>query len=110
LGQQDRQRIIALFKRLADDGDIASREHFKCLGKKGKGLWEFKRFQIRFLGDYRSGGRFLVAHGVCKKKDELDDSDIEKAVRILAEGDERERLEKQADPASKGQDRKGVKR
>ena len=108
LTKEDQQRVVALFKRLSDHGDIASREHFKCLGKKGKSLWEFKRFQIRFLGDYRPGGRFLVAHGVRKKKNELDDSDIEKAVRILAEHDERERIE--AEKAEARRDRKGVKK
>ncbi len=87
----ERQRILALFKRLADTGDIASREHFKSLGKSGDNLWEFKRFQIRFLGDYRPGGRFVVALGLRKKTDELKRSDIEKASRILAEHDEQER-------------------
>jgi hypothetical protein len=109
LKKEDRQRVAALFKRLANNGDIASREHFKCLGKRGRGLWEFKRFQIRFLGDYRPGGRFLIAHGVRKKKNELDDSDIEKAVRILAEHDERERIEAEK-PEAKRLDRKGVKK
>jgi hypothetical protein len=95
LSRADRQKVIALFKRLADAGDIASREHFKCLGRSGEGLWEFKRFQIRFLGDYRSGGRFLVAHRVVKKKDALDPEEIRRAVRILAEHDDRERQEQE---------------
>lgn len=69
-------------------GDIASREHFKSLGKSGGNLWEFKRFQLRFLGDYRPGGRFVVALGLLKKTDDLKRSDIEKASRILAEHDE----------------------
>lgn len=81
--------MLALFKRLAETGDIASREHFKCLGKRGSNLWEFKRFQLRFIGDYRPGGRFLVALGLRKKRDQLDDSDIKKAARILAEHDQR---------------------
>lgn len=87
----ERQRMLALFKRLADTGDIASREHFKSLGKSGDNLWEFKRFQIRFLGDYRPGGRFVVALGLRKKTDALKRSDIEKASRILAEHDEQDR-------------------
>jgi hypothetical protein len=87
----ERQKVLALFKRLADTGDIASREHFKSLGKSGGNLWEFKRFQLRFLGDYRPGGRFVVALGVRKKKDDLSDSDIKKASRILAEHDEQGR-------------------
>lgn len=87
----DRQKVGVLFKRLADKGDITSREHFKCLGKSGGGLWEFKRHQIRFIGDYRPGGRFVIALGVRKKRDELNPADIKKAQRILAEHDARER-------------------
>jgi mRNA-degrading endonuclease RelE of RelBE toxin-antitoxin system len=90
LSRGERQRILALFKRLADTGDIASREHFKSLGKSGDNLWEFKRSQFRFLGDYRPGGRFVVALGLQKKKDDLNRSDIEKASRILAEHDEQD--------------------
>jgi hypothetical protein len=93
LSREERQRVLALFKRLADVGDIASREHFKSLGKSGDNLWEFKRSQLRFLGDYRPGGRFIVALGLRKKKDVLNRSDIEKASRILAEHDERSGME-----------------
>ncbi|HLX06714.1 MAG TPA: type II toxin-antitoxin system RelE/ParE family toxin [Thermoanaerobaculia bacterium] len=89
LSREDRQKVLALFKRLADAGAIANREHFKCLGGRGGNLWEFKRFQLRFLGDYRPGGRFLVAIGLRKKKDDLSDADIRKAARILAEHDQR---------------------
>jgi hypothetical protein len=91
LSCKERQKILALFKRLADTGDIASREHFKCLGKNGDNLWEFKCFQLRFLGDYRPGGRFVVALGLRKKKDDHSDSDIKKASRILAEHDAQSR-------------------
>lgn len=91
LALKERQKILALFKRLADHGDIANREHFKSLGKSGDNLWEFKSFQLRFLGDYRPGGRFVVALGLRKKKDHHDASDIYKASRILAEHDELER-------------------
>jgi len=87
LSQKERQKILALFKRLADTGDIANREHFKCLGKSGDNLWEFKNFQLRFLGDYRPGSRFIVALGVRKKKDDHSEADIKKASRILAEHD-----------------------
>lgn len=91
LERDERLKVIALFKRLADTGEIASREHFKNLGRSGGSLWEFKRFQLRFLGDYRPGGRFIVAYGVRKKKDDLNPMDIEKAIRILAEQDKREK-------------------
>lgn len=90
LKKEERQRLMMLFKRLADNGDIANREHFKCLGEKGERLWEFKHFQLRFLGDYRSGRRFVIAHGLRKKRDELDPAAIARAKRILDEHDERE--------------------
>lgn len=89
--------MAALFQRFADKGDIANREHFKCLGKAGGNLWEFKSFQLRFLGDYRPGGRFVIAHGLRKKKNDLDPSDIARANRILGENDDREAREKEED-------------
>ncbi len=61
-------------------------------GPKARGLWECKSFQIRFIGDFRPGGRFIIAHGLDnKKKDNLPKPDIEKAVRILEEHDSIER-------------------
>ncbi|MFL6196294.1 MAG: type II toxin-antitoxin system RelE/ParE family toxin [Thermoanaerobaculia bacterium] len=95
LEKAERLRIIVLFKRLADHGEISSREHFKNLGKEGERLWEFKRHQLRFLGDFRSGNRFLVAHGLRKKRDDLGPADIARAKRILEEHDEREARESQ---------------
>jgi hypothetical protein len=93
LDPKDRQKVLSLFKRLADYGDISNREHFKSLGKKGQGLWEFKHFQLRFLGDFRPGGRFLVAHGLRKKRDDLDPADIVRAKRVLDEHDAHESME-----------------
>lgn len=60
---------------------------------KGKGaeLWEFKSGQDRFLGDFRPEGRFVIAHALRKKGDNLPEPDIEKAVRILEENDLREK-------------------
>ena len=84
-------KMGALFQRLADVGRINNREQFRNLGEKsgarGSELWEFKRFQDRFLGDFRPGGRFLIAAYEQKKKDRLNSSVIERAVRVLAEND-----------------------
>jgi len=95
LDDKDKAKIQALFQRLAEHGEIRNREKFRQLGKKagpeGRDLWEFKSFQIRFLGDFRPGKRFVVAHGLRKKRDDLPKADIYRAVRILAEPDERER-------------------
>ena len=86
---------MALFRRFAEEGKIFDRTKFKKLGQKAKGkgaeLWEFKSGQDRFLGDFRPEGRFVIAHALRKKGDNLPEPDIEKAVRILEENDLREK-------------------
>jgi hypothetical protein len=77
---------------MAESGWIQNREHFKKLGDN---LYEFKRHQIRLLGDYRPGRRFLVALGVRKKKDEHYPKDLRAAAKILEAHDLREREESQ---------------
>ena len=90
LSKGEQAQMLALFQRLADEWRIVNREHFKSLGG---GLWEFKKFQLRFLGGYRSGYRFLTAHGLRKKKDKHSPVDIETVRRILRENDEAEERE-----------------
>jgi hypothetical protein len=91
LKTERKAKMAALFQRLAEVGRINNREHFRNLGersgKSGSELWEFKRFQDRFLGDFRPGRRFLVAAYEQKKKDRLDPAVIQRAVRVLAEND-----------------------
>lgn len=91
LSDQDQAKVLALFQRLAESGRISSREKFKQLGEragpKGRGLWEFKSFQIRFVGDFRRGCRFIVALGLRKKQDNLRMADIEAAIYILEDYD-----------------------
>ncbi len=82
LDAADQAKMLALFRMLAETGRIPNREKFKSLGE---GLFEFKSFQLRFLGDFRPGRRFVIAFGLRKKKDKLDRADIETAVRILRE-------------------------
>lgn len=83
-------KMQALFDRLAEIGRIDNREQFKNLGEQGEGLWEFKRFQDRFLGDFRRGGRFLISAYEEKKKDRLGPAVIKRAVRVLTENDSSE--------------------
>src|SRR5437899_2001182 len=87
LSEKQQAKVVALFQRLAESGKIFDRTKFKQLGSKAKGkgagLWEFKSGQDRFLGDFRPGGRFLIAYALRKKSDNLPKPDIEKAVRIL---------------------------
>lgn len=84
--QEDRAKLLALFRRLADVGAIINREKFKKLDDD---LWEFKSFQLRMLGAFRPNGIFLIAHGVRKKRDHLAASDLATARRILSEHDRR---------------------
>jgi hypothetical protein len=88
LSAKDRASLLISFRRLAD-GIRQSREHFKPI--EGQGLFEFKKGQIRLIGDYRPGGRFVIAHGIDnKKQDKLPESAIAKAHRVLAENDRME--------------------
>lgn len=95
LSNSDKAKADTLFKRLAETGRIVNPEKFKNLGERagpeGRKLYEFKSFQIRFLGAFRPGGRFVIAIGVRKKKDNLSKSGIKRALQILAQHDARER-------------------
>lgn len=86
LPDKDAAKIEALFRLLAESGSIKNVEKFKKLDdRKGRAVWEFKSFQIRFLGGFVRNRRFLVAHGVRKKKDKHKPDDIDRAARILNE-------------------------
>lgn len=87
----DQRKVAALFQWLATEGRVPNREKFKGLGTKASGLWEFKSHQIRFLGDFRPGARFVVALGLRKKQDALRPADVEVAARIMVENDAVER-------------------
>lgn len=86
LADGDKAKVMALFLRMAEFGQIHNREKFKRVADD---LWEFKAHQLRFFGDFRAGGMFVVAHAVRKKQDDLRRQDLEKARRILAEHDAR---------------------
>lgn len=90
-----RAKALALFRWLGDRGRISNREKFKCLGSEGRNLWEFKPTkQLRIIGDFRPGRRFLLAWGCIKKKGDLDPGDIAKAERLLKERDVIEEFER----------------
>ena len=75
-----------LFERLAERGQIRNNEQFKKLGDwQGHAIWEFKRYQFRFLGAFTPGSQFLVAHGLRKKKNKHRSADLDRAARILTE-------------------------
>lgn len=81
----DQAKVYALFKQLAETGQVRNREKFQKLA--GSTLFEFKSFQLRFLGDFRPGNRFVVAVGVRKKKQKANPGDLKAAQNILQEHD-----------------------
>jgi len=88
LDAADQAKMNALLQRMSDFGFIRNDEHFKKLEEH---LFEFKRFQIRILGDFRPGRQFVLAYGVRKQKDKHRPEDLRTAARILGEHDQRER-------------------
>ena len=48
-------------------------------------LWEFKSFQLRFLGGFAGSRRFVVADGLRKKKQRHRPQDLDRAARRLSE-------------------------
>lgn len=88
LDAKDRARIQALFERLAETGRIRTSERFKKLETRGGvALWEFKSFQLRFIGTYSPVARqeFVVACGLLKKRQRHNTRDLNRAARILKE-------------------------
>ena len=77
--------MVMLFVRLAESGKILNQQHFKKLGdRKGLAIFEFKRFQLRFLGCFHHK-TFVVAHGLKKQQERLKPVEIDRAARILIE-------------------------
>lgn len=89
LSVPDQAKILVLFRRMADKGDVPNREQFKLV--EGK-IFEFKKQQIRVFC-FRKGDRWLLTNGYKKKRDKLDRSEIDRAQRIMQEHLEREARE-----------------
>lgn len=71
---------------MAETGSIHNSQKFKKLEEvDGYSIWEFKSFQLRFLGGFAPGRIFLVAHGLKKKRDAHKRRNLQKAARILRE-------------------------
>lgn len=76
LGKADRVKVDALVEMLAERGRISNVEKFKKL-EETDGIFELKSFQIRLLGFWAPGNRFIVCRGVKKKRDKHNPADIE---------------------------------
>ncbi|MEJ5328603.1 MAG: type II toxin-antitoxin system RelE/ParE family toxin [Desulfobaccales bacterium] len=87
LTAEKRAKILALIRRLADQGRINDREKFKKI--EGTEFFEFKDFQTRMPCFFQPGGRLIITHGFIKKKDKIPASELEKARSIRAEYNQR---------------------
>lgn len=90
LSAQDRAKTLVLFQRMAEIGPpgLQNREKFKFLDEvRGERIFEFKSFQLRFLGGFRPGSVFLVVHALRKKSHDLPPSALEITARGLREHD-----------------------
>jgi hypothetical protein len=79
LPEAERAALHAAMQLLAETGRIRSSDKFKKVSGE---IWEFRRFQQRFLGFYLPGGRFVVASHEVKKKDRLSKETIARAESI----------------------------
>jgi hypothetical protein len=89
LSVPDQAKILVLFRRMAEKGDVPNREQFKLV--EGK-IFEFKKQQIRVFC-FRKENRWQLTNGYKKKRDKLDRSEIDRAQRIMQEHLEREARE-----------------
>ena len=87
LSLSDKAKLLALFKRIGDHGEISNPEKF---GSLGDGLWEFKSFQVRMPFAYckKQRGWIVITHGFIKKKDKAPQSEIDRAWKIFKEDQE----------------------
>jgi phage-related protein len=93
LSEEERSKLKPPFTRLADDGRVDNRERFKKV-EGTEELFEFKSHQVRILGFFLRGGRFVLTHGLRKKQDKLPKSEIKVAEAIRAEHIKREQSAK----------------
>lgn len=81
----DQMKIVVLFRRMAAHGNVPNKKQFKPV--KGK-IFEFKKHRIRVFC-FRKENRWLLTNGYKKKKDRLDQNEIDRAERVMQEHLER---------------------
>ena len=87
LSKVDREKILRIIKRLADEGKLANREQFKKI--EGENFFEFKNFQIRMPCYFHADGRVIITHGFLKKGDSIEPEQIYRMKRIRDEYEKR---------------------
>ena len=86
LSEPDQTKLLVLFRRMAEKGNVPNRQQFKPVEDK---IFEFKKQQMRVFC-FRKDDRWLLTNGYKKKRDKLDRSEIDRAQRIMQEHMKRE--------------------
>jgi hypothetical protein len=87
LSKDDREKILRVIKRLADEGKVINREQFKKI--EGEDFFEFKNFQIRMPCYFHADGRVIITHGFPKKEGSIKPEEIDRMKRIRDENEKR---------------------
>ncbi len=87
LSKVDKEKILRIIKRLADEGKVANREQFKKI--EGEEFFEFKNFQIRMPCYFHEDGRVIITHGFPKKEESIKPEEIDRMKRIRDEYEKR---------------------
>ena len=87
LSKLDREKILRIIKRLANEGKVANRQQFKKI--EGEEFFEFKNFQIRMPCYFLADGRVIITHGFIKKGDSIGPEQINRMKRIRDEYEKR---------------------
>jgi len=87
LSKVEREKILRVIRRLADEGKLTNPEQFKKI--EGEGFFEFKNFQIRMPCYFHRAGRLIITHGFLKKEAWIRPEEIERMKRIRDEYEKR---------------------
>jgi phage-related protein len=87
LSKDDREKILRVIKRMADEGKVANREQFKKI--ESEDFFEFKNSQIRMPCYFHAAGRLIITHGFIKKGDRIRPEEIDRMKRIRDEYEKR---------------------
>jgi hypothetical protein len=87
LSKLDKEKILRIIKRLANEGKVTNRQQFKKI--EGEEFFEFKNFQIRMPCYFHADGRVIITHGFIKKGDSIEPEQIDRMKRIRDEYEKR---------------------
>ena len=82
LDARERRRVLFLFKRMGDIGQISDQTKFRNEGDK---VFAFKPQPYRFLSFFVSGSKIIVTNAFRKKTDKLPLGEKEAALKAMAD-------------------------